>query len=402
MASGLLALVVLAGTTFVQKPSAQDVLQQDVVRPYVGVLDSLDTQVRNFASNMKHAHAALIEQVRRRAPKLLERLSPEPPKPRPSGYGLLPPIFDDLAFEDVELTETRYSIEEVTTAFTADLSDATALAKKGPGTPADLRAQVDHYNFLKGRMQFLEELIAYHRYWQSAVERHTDFFEEKNRLVAKVRRMKALLEAGGDVEDVATLRDEIRKEAAPFSPTPGLAMERRGGLWVLPVTVVTDIGDEEFLKRFAAAVRTAFSQAEVARRMGFRLELTLRKVAAASFYDGNPPRRGAAIDESEHFKKFPDGALVLTTGGETTHAFIGKYVQLGSQPVRPRELAHEFGHLLGFNDAYLRGHEGRPGDAFGCVLVEWSGLLDDIMGSPSRGRVSSAMIRSLIEAYGVD
>jgi hypothetical protein len=68
--------------------------------------------------------------------------------------------------------------------------------------------------------------------------------------------------------------------------------------------------------------------------------------------------------------------------------------------MRRRELAHEFGHLLGFSDAYLRGFEGSPCGKLGCTLVEWGGLQDNIMGAPARGIVTTGMVRRLIEVYG--
>lgn len=98
--------------------------------------------------------------------------------------------------------------------------------------------------------------------------------------------------------------------------------------------------------------------------------------------------------------RFPAGALVLTTGAESTHAFAGAYVALGPSAVTPRVLAHEFGHLLGFSDAYLRSFRGEPGDAYGVEVIEWSGLVDDLMGAPRLGRVSRDMIDTLITSYG--
>jgi hypothetical protein len=65
-------------------------------------------------------------------------------------------------------------------------------------------------------------------------------------------------------------------------------------------------------------------------------------------------------------------------------------------------LAHEFAHLLGFDDTYVRGFDGETGGPFGVVLVEWTGLADDLMGWPAGGRVSERMIARLIEAYGAD
>ena len=97
--------------------------------------------------------------------------------------------------------------------------------------------------------------------------------------------------------------------------------------------------------------------------------------------------------------RFPAGALVLTTGAESTHAFTGRYVALGPSPVTPRVLAHEFGHLLGFDDAYVRSYQGDPRDAHGVVVIEWSGLFDDLMGAPGSGRVGARMIDTLITNY---
>jgi len=56
--------------------------------------------------------------------------------------------------------------------------------------------------------------------------------------------------------------------------------------------------------------------------------------------------------------------------------------------------------LLGFSDAYLRGYDGDVEDPLEVVLVEWTGLIDNLMGAPSSGRVTKEMIERLIEAYG--
>jgi hypothetical protein len=78
---------------------------------------------------------------------------------------------------------------------------------------------------------------------------------------------------------------------------------------------------------------------------------------------------------------------------------VGDYIFLGTDPESRRTLAHEFGHLLGFSDAYVRGYDGDPGGEYGAVIVEWTGLSDDLMGSPGRGRVSSEMIETILTAY---
>jgi hypothetical protein len=91
--------------------------------------------------------------------------------------------------------------------------------------------------------------------------------------------------------------------------------------------------------------------------------------------------------------------LILTTGASSTNAWVGERIVLGTDPERRRTLAHEFGHLLGFEDAYLRGYTGDPNSVYGVEFVEWTGLTDDLMGNPGGGRVSSEMIETLLTAY---
>ena len=79
---------------------------------------------------------------------------------------------------------------------------------------------------------------------------------------------------------------------------------------------------------------------------------------------------------------------------------MGDHIFLGTGPLSRRELAHEFGHLLGFEDAYVRGYDGEPGDAYGVTVVEWTGLTAVLMGDSARGRASVEMITTLITAYG--
>ena len=168
---------------------------------------------------------------------------------------------------------------------------------------------------------------------------------------------------------------------------------------MLRVEVVTDITDARFLRQFEAAVDREFTQAPAARARKFKVALTVRRVSPSSLYPQGAPESASPVDIDEHVSRFPAGALVLTTGARSTHAFNGRYIQLGTNRCRPRTLAHEFGHLLGFSDAYLRCYVGEPSDLMGCSIMEWSGLLNDLMGEPEHGRVTPAMIDRLLSAY---
>ena len=122
-------------------------------------------------------------------------------------------------------------------------------------------------------------------------------------------------------------------------------------------------------------------------------------ISPNELYQDGFPRTGAKIDRKAHLARFPKNEYVLTTGGTSTHVYTGRAIMLGPSPASRRTLAHEFLHLLGFTDTYVRSHKEDPKGPFGVVFVEWSGLTDDLMSSPGHGRVSDAMIETLIETY---
>jgi hypothetical protein len=66
--------------------------------------------------------------------------------------------------------------------------------------------------------------------------------------------------------------------------------------------------------------------------------------------------QGQKIDIRHHLERFSSEAAILTTGGRTTHVQRHAIV-LGPHPITPHVLAHEFGHILGFRDRYVRGYE---------------------------------------------
>ena len=89
----------------------------------------------------------------------------------------------------------------------------------------------------------------------------------------------------------------------------------------------------------------------------------------------------------------------MTTGGSSTHVYAGRAIMLGPAPISRRTLAHEFLHLVGFPDTYVRSFTGTSKDRFGVTFIEWTGLTDDIMSGPGFGRVSDEIIETLIGAY---
>ncbi len=368
--------------------------------PWVYVVEHIACERLRLLDAVKEGHARLRERARVSAPELLARIEAEPPKPRPTGYGLLPELTADEALTMPPVAESRFSLEALLAASNAERMAGERFVTRTTEDTATLEPLVRELERLRGQIRWLESSVTYHRFWQKAGDESRAFFDHRNQFVARAATLRSMLAEMADSAAAVALRRTLVAEIAPFSKTAGLAWHLdRDGMRVLPVEVVTDIADTAFLRVFEEAVEREWNGA-AARAARLRIALTVRRIAPEKLYPEGVPATGSAIDEAAHVKRFPPGALVLTTGGQSTHAWLGRYIQLGTAPVGPRVLAHEFGHLLGFPDGYLRGTEGSGRDPFGYVFVEWTGLQNDIMGSPGRGTVSAEMMEQLVAAYG--
>jgi hypothetical protein len=297
----------------------------------------------------------------------------------------------------------RYALAPLTTDFAGDLRDAALLAARAGTDGEDLRAMIAELEHLRARLRFLEAQIAYHRFWQRAIPASPAYFAARAALAADAERLAALRKAGDNVapREVEVLRRRLRDGVAPFVKTADLAIATDAdGVRRLEVRLATDIADESFLRAFADGVEREWSQCEAARRKRFRIDLAIERIEVNALYPDEKPPVGAVVDAEKHLARFPAGRLVLTTGGASTHALLGRAIVLGADPTSPRVLAHEFGHLLGFQDAYLRAADGPPDPRFGLVIAEWTGVLDDLMGSPGHGTVGDDLVETLLAHYG--
>lgn len=342
---------------------------------------------------------SLAGRARTENPALLERLSMDPPVPRASGYGLLPEIMESEPLQAVIPRQTTYSMRWLEDRLIEERANAESLSEQQAQNP-DLESLVGRFEHVLGQLRRLEDHLSYHGQWQPSVVEYPDYFREENRLLANIREIEALKSGGGNDTRVEEQHERLMDDLASFRPTPGLAaMTAEDGERTLPVTVCTDISDGNFLLAYQRAVFEAFNEVPAARARRFSVELNWRFTDVEQLYPQGAPARGEAIDVGRHISSFKDCPLILTTGASTTHAMAGKYIVLGTDAVSRRELAHEFAHLLGFYDSYVRGYDGDPSDEYGVVLVEWVGLTDDLMGSARGGVVSPAMIERLATAY---
>jgi len=72
-------------------------------------------------------------------------------------------------------------------------------------------------------------------------------------------------------------------------------------------------------------------------------------------------------------------------------------IVLGPHAITPRILAHEFGHLLGFRDAYVRGYEDLGKDGFQVLEVGTDSA--DIMADPVAGSVQLKHFEMLLNNH---
>ena len=188
-----------------------------------------------------------------------------------------------------------------------------------------------------------------------------------------------------DEPDTAqAIRDVLGKPDVPsFIKVDKTAKDRV----VIRVPLYTDIEDEEFLTKAKGAIEELWQAQDG--DTSYLLEIELRKVTPVA-------QRGDRIDVRAHAATFPEDGAVLTTGAQTTHSLVGRYVALAPGDLSTRTLAHEFGHVLGFRDGYIRGYRDL-GDR-GFEILELTSVFDDIMSAPREGHVQPAHFKLILDS----
>ena len=368
--------------------------------PWVQKFDELQKQREIIFERLENIYIILERRIKKEEPGLMPQLSLEPPKPRATGYGLFPEIRDNSPYKAVNPEETLYSLKWVESRLDEELQKVNALDDLARNSVKIEPVLVRFEQSLK-TLRNLESNLSYHGKWQNAVMQYPAYYRKKNQLVALAREIYSQTENNGSMVRIDELRQQLSEKLAPFKATKGLQIiEDEGGRKILPVTICTDIEDADFLQAFQDGVQESFSKSPAARANGFSIDLKWLFIGVETLYPDGAPNCGAKIDMEAHHALFQGCPLVVTSGASSLNARVGSRIFLGTRPVSRRTLAHEFGHLLGFKDAYVRGYDGDPGDPYGVVLVEWTGLSSDLMGDSGRGQVSDEMINTLIIAYG--
>jgi hypothetical protein len=199
-------------------------------------------------------------------------------------------------------------------------------------------------------------------------------------------------------EQEKRLADEIHTATDAITPPPFLRVAHpTPHLWIVHVPFYTDIEDSTFVQAFTTAIESLWHVQ--AGEEEFRVQVTVTVLPAIQLYSPQtPPRQGEAIDLRAHIARFPPGGGVLTTGANSTHVTAGRCIVLAQHDIAPHVLAHEFGHVLGFQDVYFRGYKDLGAD--GYQVMEVVADPEDIMGNPGSGPVLRRHFERLLEATG--
>lgn len=364
-------------------------------------LDRIAAGRDSLSSRLAEVLATLRARARTEKPELLARIDAEPPKAVATGYGLLPQLSaDEAEISGTAPLERRYSIAELGDWLAREQGQAAELAARLEFRITPLERLAESYRERAENFRTLDAHLPYHSFWQGEVKKWPAFWDRKTETLALYRQWRGAAMQDADGPQAREARRKLEVEMLRITPSPVLCIKGdRSGGQVLAVPVVTDIGDEAFLAAFAEGVERFWNASPAMRDAGLRIHLTWERRSPESLYPEGPPRTGQRIDTADHRRRFGAAPLVLTTGGDSTHVLSGT-VFLGTAKTSRRVLAHEFAHLLGLDDAYIRAWEGSPDDPDGVVFLEVTPFPESLLASPGTGRVTPGMVKALLDSYG--
>ncbi|MEO2195456.1 MAG: hypothetical protein ABGY72_05100 [bacterium] len=409
------ALVAMLSTSAQLTSQTPEVEQEAAPPPHVARGNDVEATYKPYVERLRRYQARLRRHFDADAPDLAASLTQEPPTAIAYGYLIVPRLSlaepvspvapwsagynwpwtsQMLDTKQAELASAEQSLDSVETL------DETARR-------AVYEQLVAGYAGLEQGQRQVDQHLKHNRFWQQIIADDRGRFERQTVLhdaVVERQRLRVALEAGGltpaatteHVRRIAELGIQVEEGQPPPSPPSFVEIvENSTSRRVLRVPLYTDIPDAEFVTGAVAAIQSAWSLD--VDNVAYRLELDLRTMTAEDLYAPDPPPvRGAKIDLNHHVQRFPSDGGVLTTGANRTHAIPGRYIAIGPDSISNRVVAHEFGHILGFTDRYLRGARelGRAG--FGIIEIIPDGL--DLMAAPGSGLVRASHFHTVIEA----
>ena len=259
------------------------------------------------------------------------------------------------------------------------------------------------YRALVDRKKLVDADVNYNWLWQTEITRVRAVFDRSSALQDAMLRQRGPQAPAQRVVDSATVALGLASDVQRVDAPVFVKFERRGPEWVITVPMVTDIADSAFVSEFARVIAERWRTRGTG--IAYRVMPEIRVITSAALYcpqSGGasaaqtcvPPERGAAINLASHIGRFPPDAAVLTTGAGSTHIEGGRAVVMSPHDAPHYLIAHEFGHLLGFRDAYVRGYRDAGFD--GIVVTELVVDNGDVMGNARDGAVTAAHFERLL------
>lgn len=395
---------------------------------YIQRGSEIQNEFQSYSDALADYYRRLSAALHSEVPELVADL--RVPDTKVPGYQILPRLTRDDLAETQALSQSGYSwpqterlilrarhqlagleIQLHRTQFLDSAPRRTALEKLARDYPG-----------LRQDLANVEAHIQYNRFWQSVIAADRASYDRETLLyhdvVAREQVRDELryfdgtfanspvaLQPAFGLLSLANLRRTLTRREALLGEridsalgqitTPAfVTLERRAHAWIFRVPLYTDIEDRNFIAAAKEAIEALWRLSENDNM--YRVEIEVSHLPGKLLYaESETPAEGEKIAVTEHLRHFPANAAILTTGALTTHVENNAIV-LGPHSISPRVLAHEFGHVLGFRDRYIRGYRDLGKDGF--EVLEAIADPRDIMGAPAMGSVLPAHFDNLIRA----
>ena len=396
-----------------------DFASAEQVPPYMKRSNEVEARYRAYVEKLEEYRHKLRKELTKEAPDLAKKIETEPQKPVEYGYQLLPKLIADgpKTRKQPRPASVSYSWPRTGKLIDGELSKLAASGEKLNGLSklniekrrAIYEKLANDFKPLAENHKRIDEHLQYNRFWQKAIVEDKPRFDRETRLHDAVLERETILEklkrAGlsSDERGLLIAREKellkaIGEERGRLSAPGFLKLKKLDSRsWVIEVAIYTDIRDVDFLSQAKRAIEKAWRLEN--REAKFRVEVTFKMLSPGALYAPDPPpSEGSHLNIEKHVKRFPADGGTLTTGAGSTHVASGRHIVLGPADISRNVLAHEFGHILGFNDGYFRGYRDLGKEGFEVLEIVPDPA--DIMANAGAGGVQRLHFEKLVTTLG--